>query len=111
MKYAILVLSLFIVTASAQESGWNGGWDATLYGYASHTELRHDSVLNPDNGIARIAERSAVGELRMNLKAENDVVRLTARPIALTRETRNGFGSERNGDAYLSQWQMRVRAA
>jgi len=111
LKLTVLVLCLLVGTASAQESGWNAGWDATLYGYASHTDLRHDSVLNPDNRIAHMAERSAVGELRMNLKAENDVFRLTARPIVLTRETHNGFGSERNGDAYLSQWQLRVRAA
>jgi len=111
VRISILVLSLFVGTASAEESGWTAGWDATLYGYASHTELRHDSVLNPDNRIARMAERSVTGELRMSLKAGNDVFRLTARPILLTRETRNGFGSERNGDAYLSQWQMRVRAA
>ena len=111
MKLTVLFLCLLVGTASAQESGWRASWDATLYGYASHTDLRHDSVLNPDNRIARMAERSVTGELRMNLKAENDVFRLTARPIVLTRETHNGFGSERNGDAYLSQWQLRVRAA
>ena len=111
MRPSILLLSLLVGTATAEESGWSTGWDATLYGYASHTDLRHDSVLNPDNQIARMAQRSAVGELRMNLKAENDVVRLTARPIALTGATHNSFGSERYNDAYLSQWQLRVRAA
>jgi len=111
VRLSILVLSLLFGTAAAEESAWTAGWDATLYGYGSHTDLRHDSVLNPDNRIAHVAERSVTGELRMNLKAENDVFRLTARPILLTRETHNGFGSERNGDAYLSQWQLRVRAA
>ena len=87
MRISILLLSLFVGTAAAEESSWATGWDATLYGYASHTELRDDSVLNPDNHVARMAERSVTGELRMNLKAENDVFRLTARPILLTRET------------------------
>ena len=38
-------------------------------------------------------------------------MRLTARPIALARETRNAFGSQQHNEGYFSQWQVRVRAA
>lgn len=111
MKLAALVLGLCATLAVADEPAWRTSWDGTLYGYANTTSLRGDSVLNPGNRIAHLAQRSEVAELRMNLKAENESVRLTARPIALIRETHNAFGSERYDDAYLSQWQVRVRAA
>ena len=109
---AATVLGLAVgSTWAAEPAGWSTAWDATLYGYAGHTDLRHHSVLNPDNRIARLAERSTTLELRMNLKAENEAIRLTARPVALTREARNSFDTSQEGDAYLSQWQLRVRAA
>lgn len=102
-------------TAHADESAeWKAGWDGTLYGYANAMRLQPDSVLNPDNQIARMADRSATAELRLNLKAENDIVRLTARPILLARTAHvphNDGGNDSDDDAYLSQWQLRVRAA
>jgi hypothetical protein len=96
--------------AGANEPGWRTSWDAALYGYASHLALRGDSVLNPGNQVARIAQRSDTAELRMNAKAENDVLRYTARGIASVRELRNGDGAQTARDAYLSQWQLRVLA-
>ena len=82
-----------------------------LYGYASSMVLRNDSVLNPYNQIARLPQHSDVAELRLNLKAENDTVRVTARTISSTRETYNAFGSQSRSEGYASQWQVRVRAA
>jgi len=111
VKLAVLVLGLFATLATADDSAWRTSWDAKLYGYASSASLRGDSVLNPGNRIAHLAQRSETTELRLNLKAENETVRLTARPIASIRETHNAFGSERHSDTYLSQWQVRVRAA
>ncbi len=90
---------------------WRTSWDATLYGYASHLALRDDSVLNPGNRIARIAQRSDSAELRMNAKAERDSVRFTMRAIGNIREQRNGFDTRSVREAYLSQWQLRVLAA
>lgn len=97
--------------SSAVASDWRGSWDATLYGYAGHMALREDSVLNPGNRIAGIAQRSDTAELRMNAKAESDVLRFTARGIVGVREQRNVSGTRSARDAYLSQWQLRARAA
>ena len=111
MKLAVLALSAFAATATAAESDWRTSWDGTLYGYANSTRLRADSVLNPGNLVAGLPQRSDTAELRLNLKAENETVRLTARPIALLRETRNVFGTQQRNEGYFSLWQVRVRAA
>jgi hypothetical protein len=108
--FAVL-LAASSVNAFAEESSWQTSWDGTLYGYANSMKLRDDSVLNPYNQIARLPQRSDVAELRLNFKAENETVRLTARTIALTREMRNAFGKQTRNEAYASLWQVRVRAA
>lgn len=109
MKLAVLALAAWATTATADD--WQTTWDGTLYGDASRTQLRDDSLLNPGNRVARLAERSAGGELRLSGKAGNDTLRLTARAIATRRQQTDDFGSEQRGDAYLSQWQVRLRAA
>ncbi|BBE51725.1 hypothetical protein OYT1_ch2205 [Ferriphaselus amnicola] len=86
-------------------------WDGALYGYAAHSSLRADSVLNPANLIARLPQNSSTAEARFNFKAEGEGLRLTARPILLAQDDRNSFGSQRQTDAYLSQWQLRWRAS
>lgn len=111
MKLAVLVLCAFAATASAAEADWHTSWDGTLYGYANSTSLRGDSVLNPGNQVAGLPQRSDTAELRLNFKAENEDVRLTARPIALVRETRNAFGTQQRNEGYFSLWQVKVRAA
>jgi len=111
MKILALLLFAFALSASAEESDWRTSWDGTLYGYANSMDLRGDSVLNPGNQIAGLAQRRDVAELRLNFKAENESMRITARPIVSTREMRNVFGTQRSTDGYLSQWQVRVRAA
>ncbi|BCB26064.1 hypothetical protein SKTS_09500 [Sulfurimicrobium lacus] len=109
MRLVVLALSAFVATASAAESDWRTSWDGTLYGYANSTSLRDDSVLNPGNRVAGLAQHSEVAELRLNLKAENESVRLTARPIISTREQRNAYGTQQRNEAYLSRWQVQVR--
>jgi len=99
------------MTSAAADDDWRTSWDGTLYGYANNVSLRTDSVLNPGNRVARLQERSEVAELRLNLKAENETIRLTARPIASTRRTHNAFDTEQRSEAFLGQWQVRVRAA
>ncbi len=97
--------------AFAADSDWSTSWDGTLYGYANSTSLRSDSVLNPGNQVAGLPQRSDTAELRLNFKAENETVRLTARPIGLVRETSNTFGMQQRNEGYFSLWQVRVRAA
>jgi len=106
---ALLVFSSTHVFAD--DSDWRTSWDGTLYGYANSMGLRTDSVLNPGNQVAGLPQRTDVAELRLNLKAENETVRLTARPIASVRELRNVFGTRQRSEGYVSLWQLRVRAA
>jgi hypothetical protein len=110
-KAGALLILVSSLPVCAGASDWRTSWDAALYGYASHLALRNDSVLNPVNQIAHIAQRSDSAELRMNAKAENDTLRFTARGIANVQEQRNGFGTQSTRDAYLSKWQLRMRAA
>jgi len=93
----------------ADESPWKASWDGTFYGYANSMVVRDDSVLNPYNMVAHLPQRSDVAELRLNLKADNDTVRLTARPVASMRELHNAFGQQSRSEGYFSQWQVRVR--
>jgi len=82
VRLVALALSVFVSTASAEQTDWRTSWDGTLYGYAGNTNLRGDSVLNPGNQVARLTLNSDSAEGRFNLKAENDVFRITARPTA-----------------------------
>ncbi|BBJ00695.1 hypothetical protein FGKAn22_23870 [Ferrigenium kumadai] len=106
-----MLLLLLVPAASAEEPEWRTTWDGTLYGYANSTSLRGDSVLNPGNRIARLPQNSATAEGRFNLKAGNDTLRVTLRPVLLAQDNRNAFGSQRQNEAYLSQWQVRLRAS
>jgi hypothetical protein len=107
-------LALLLLLASsatyADESSWNTSWDGTLYGYTSNMTLRDDSVLNPANQIANLPTRTKAGEVRLNLKAESEALRLTARPILATRNQHTTAEATLKSEAYLSQWQVRVRA-
>ncbi|MDD5056470.1 MAG: hypothetical protein PHQ60_01270 [Sideroxydans sp.] len=106
-RASFLLLCLAVTPACAEESDCRTSWDGTLYGYTSRMSLRDDSVLNPNNQIAQLAQRSVVAEARFNFKAENETVRFTARPIASVRDT----NLQRSDESYVSQWQLRVRAA
>lgn len=101
----------FFTPAIAEETDWKTSWDGTFYGYTNSMKLRDDSVLNPYNRIAQLPQRTDVAELRLSFKAENEIVRLTARTINSTREMRNAFGAKSLNEGYASQWQVRVRAA
>jgi hypothetical protein len=111
MRYVALGLLLVTTAASAEESNWNTSWDGTLYGYANATTLRTDSVLNPNNQIANLPKRSDTAELRLNFKAENEVLRFTARPILLAQQQRGAANASQKNEGYLSQWQVRLSAS
>lgn len=112
MRLVVVLWCAFIGAAAraADERGWHASSDGVIYAYADRQTPREDSLLNPDNQIARLARRRDVAELRFNFRAENETLRLTARSIASWRDARNEFGGAARGEAYLSQWQARVRA-
>jgi hypothetical protein len=110
LRIRLLIAGLLVSGAvMAEEANWRTSWDGTLYAYGNSTVLRDDSVLSPDNQIARLPQRSDVAELRFGFKIENETVRVTARGIGSTRETRNAFGQTSRSEGYMSQWQLRVR--
>jgi hypothetical protein len=96
-------------TALASESDWSPSWDGMLYGYASSSNLRNDSVLNPGNHMAKLAQRSDTADARFNFKTESDTLQITARPILLEQQQRNAFGDTNKSDGYFSQWQASWR--
>ncbi len=111
---AVATMAVADVADVAQKSvAVRAAWDGMFYGYANSTRLRSDSVLNPGNRVAGLAQRGAVAELRINFKMEeeSETVRLTARPILSVAVTHNGFGAQHDSDAYFSQWQLRARVA
>lgn len=111
MRLIALGLLVVATTASSEEMSWNTSWDGTLFGYVNAMTLRADSVLNPQNQSANIPKRTDAGEVRFNFKAEMEDVRLTARPILATRNQHKSSGTTQKSEGYLSQWQVRVRAA
>lgn len=108
-----LVSLLFMASSAgyAEESNWNTSWDGTLYGYANATTLSTDSVLNPSNQIANLPKRSDTAELRLNIKAESEVFRFTARQILLVQQQRGAANASQKNEGYLSQWQVRLSAS
>lgn len=115
MKLPGLILagisSIAPAAAFAEENEWNTSWDGALYAYPTATELRTDSLLNPNNQIARLPQRGHTAEARFNFKAENDNLRLTLRPIMLWQQNRNAFEDRIQSETYLSQGQLRWRMA
>ena len=85
-------------------------WDGMFYAYASSVNLRNDSVLNPGNYLAKLAQRTDTADARFNFKTESDSLQLTARPILLTQQQRNSFGDTNKAEGYLSQWQASWRS-
>jgi hypothetical protein len=113
-RQSVYLLSLLIVTvfpAYADESTLDVSGDGALYGYATSTALRSDSLLNPDNQIARLSQHNQTAEARFNFKAENESLRLTLRPILIWQQNSNDFGEQVQSEGYLSQGQLRWRMA
>ena len=115
MKLNYLLLSLLfsvhIFPACADEVEWSNSLDGAVYAYQTNNELRTDSLLNPDNRIARLSQRSQTVEARFNFKVEIDTLRLTLRPIMLWQQNSNAFGEQIQSETYLSQGQLRWRMA
>lgn len=103
----VFLMFPFGVHAGDWQHSWNGG----LYGYANSMAVGNDSVINPSNQLARLAQRSVTAEARLNFKAESEALRITARPILLAQRGHNSFGNTNTSNAYISQWQTRWRAS
>lgn len=102
---------LLAIPFYAHAADWQYSWNGGLYGYGNAMAVRDESLINPSNQLARMAQRSITAETRLNLKAESEALRLTARPIVLGRRDDNSFGSTNTSEGYLSQWQARWRAS
>lgn len=113
MKFIFLLglSSMVSVAAYADEEDLNSSWDGAIYAYPTATDVRMDSLLNPNNRIARLTQNSQTAEARFNFKAENDDLRLTLRPIMLWQQNSNAFGEQIQSETYLSQGQLRWRMA
>jgi hypothetical protein len=83
MKSVVLGLCAAFSSVAVAESDWRTSWDGTQYGYASNTKLRGDSVLNPSNQVGHLVQNNYRLDARFNFKAENELFRFTARPIAV----------------------------
>ena len=86
-----LIFSLMLLGATSFASGedWTLSADGTAYGYVNQMQVRNDSVLNPNNLLAQLPERSTIAEGRFNLKAESDSLHFSARPIVSAQQQRN----------------------
>lgn len=84
---------------------WRISWDGALYGYAGETAVGV-ALAPPVNQAFNLAQRSRTAEARFNFKAESEALRFSARPIVLAQG-----GAQTAREVYLSQWQMRLRAA
>lgn len=109
--FGISVIAVLPVYVYAEEGEWSSSWDGAIYAYPTSTNLRSDSVLNPDNRIAHLSQHSETAEARFNFKAENEDLRLTLRPIMLWQQNSNAFGDKTQSETYLSQGQLRWRMA
>ena len=116
MRLAARALNLALVLgaaggAQAGEEDWRLGWDGTFYGYANSTGVNFDSILNPGNRVAQLPTSGESLELRANFKAESESLRFTGRVIARACELHSDYPTEQCSEAYLSQWQARLRLA
>lgn len=101
--WVILLPGLGAVVHAAQTS-----WDGEVHATASATRLTPDSVLNPDNRLARLAQSSQTLEARLNLRIESDAARLSLRSILPIQRLDDGNQIETKHAAWLSQWQARL---
>jgi hypothetical protein len=101
----LLLASLLTFSLSAHANDWRTAWDGALYGYAGETTV--DLALTPPvNQTFQLAQRNRTAEARFNFKAESDALIISARPIVLAQG-----GTQNAREAYLSRWQVRLRAA
>jgi hypothetical protein len=99
------LLGMATATAAAgEDTAWRSSWDAALYTTVTRTGLPADSLLNPANRYAHLAEATQGDEARFNFKLEADALRLTLRPILSWHRQNDGTTSAETQRGYLSQW-------
>jgi hypothetical protein len=107
----LFLLTLLGASSIASAQDWRMSAEGTAYAYFNTLQVRNDSVLNPNNLVAKLAERSTIAEGRFNLKAESTSLRFSARPILMAQQDYLGTESKDQSQAYLSQWQARWKAS
>ncbi len=107
----VVLLNSLCLSAQANETDFPFTWDGTLYAYSNSMKLNSDSVLNPGNYMAKLAQRTDAAEARFNIKMENYSLRLSGRPILVTQQDRNAFGETNRSEGYFSQWQARWKTS
>lgn len=112
MKRALCLALLCAVQPALAGEDWRTGWDVALHATAGAARLQANSVLNPANALARLAENSSGAEARINFKLESDVqgvpIKLSLRPILRHQRSDDGTSTTTESDASLSQWQLRA---
>lgn len=104
MKQTLFIVML-VTSQFVHAEDWITAWDSTLYGYAGRTTV--DLALAPPlYQSLNFAQTVRTAEARFNFKAESNALRISARPIILAQG-----GSQNGREAYLSQWQLRLRPA
>jgi hypothetical protein len=127
MKLTLFTALICVAIPTLADDAWRSQWDIALHTTASTARLQTNSVLNPANAVAQLAESAYGGEVRINIKLESDATglpaglpigfpmgfpfRLTLRPILSTQHQDNGTTQSAANDAYLSQWQLRTPLA
>lgn len=111
VRFWLVLMMCCACEAMAEDAAWRTSWDGTLYGYRTHAVLRDDSVLNPGNQFAQLAQRRDTAEARLNFKAERDELRIAMRPILVVQNGYTASDVVHRDERYLSQGQVRWRFA
>jgi len=103
----VLVGCTVCLATLAQAQTWQSTWDASVYASLSTRRVQADSVLNPDNLLARLPDSVGVLETRFDWRLESERLGMHLRPI-LRQQWQHGGGGEGGLDeGYLSQWRLR----
>lgn len=102
-----LVLLACAIPATA-DSAWHTEADTAIYATAHASQLQTNSVLDPGNRLARLAEREIGGEARLNLKLQSDAFAVALRPILYARHDDIDCQGTDTHQGYLSQWRLRT---
>lgn len=95
--------------AAEEEGGFRISGNAEVWAYATGLERAGNSVLNPDNRVARLPRLQWTGESRINLRLRAEGTEIVLRPRLLKQHASVIGGDTDTGDAYLSQGFARIR--
>lgn len=117
MKIWIALLCLLAALAAVDspdavaedEGGFKVSGSAEIWAYGTGLERIGNSLLNPDNRVAKLPRLQWTGESRINLRLRSESAEIVLRPRLLRQHATGNSGGADVGDAYLSQGFARVR--